>query len=48
MENPEASVTDLMSVIPGPDFPTGALVMGESGIRRGPRQLGRPSPAAPD
>ncbi|MDU0405822.1 DNA gyrase subunit A [Lactococcus lactis] len=34
MENPEASVTDLMSVIPGPDFPTGALVMGKSGIRR--------------
>ncbi len=34
MENPEATTMDLMSVIPGPDFPTGALVMGKSGIRR--------------
>ncbi len=34
MENPEASTRDLMEVLPGPDFPTGALVMGKSGIRR--------------
>ncbi|GBG97187.1 DNA gyrase subunit A [Lactococcus termiticola] len=34
MENPEATTQELMSVLPGPDFPTGALVMGKSGIRR--------------
>ncbi|MEY8443689.1 DNA gyrase subunit A [Lactococcus ileimucosae] len=34
MENPEATTRDLMGVLPGPDFPTGALVMGKSGIRR--------------
>lgn len=34
MDNPDATTSDLMEVIPGPDFPTGALVMGKSGIRR--------------
>ncbi|MFK5005720.1 DNA gyrase subunit A [Lactococcus formosensis subsp. bovis] len=34
MENPEATTRALMEVLPGPDFPTGALVMGKSGIRR--------------
>ena len=34
MKNPEASVDDLMEVLPGPDFPTGAMVMGKSGIRK--------------
>ncbi|BAK58806.1 DNA gyrase subunit A [Lactococcus garvieae] len=34
MENPEATTRDLMEVLPGPDFPTGAMVMGKSGIRR--------------
>ncbi len=34
MENPEVTTRDLMEVIPGPDFPTGALVMGRSGIHR--------------
>ncbi len=34
MENPKATTRDLMEVLPGPDFPTGALVMGKSGIRR--------------
>lgn len=34
MENPEVTTRDLMEVLPGPDFPTGALVMGKSGIRR--------------
>ena len=34
MENPEVTTSELMSVLPGPDFPTGALVMGKSGIRR--------------
>ncbi len=34
MENPEATTAELMEVLPGPDFPTGGLVMGRSGIRR--------------
>ncbi|EHI69830.1 DNA gyrase subunit A [Streptococcus ictaluri] len=34
MENPDCSTRDLMEVIPGPDFPTGAMVMGRSGIHR--------------
>ncbi|WP_439425456.1 DNA gyrase subunit A [Oenococcus alcoholitolerans] len=34
MDNPDASVSDLMEVLPGPDFPTGAIVMGKAGIRR--------------
>lgn len=34
MDNEEVTTRDLMEVLPGPDFPTGALVMGKSGIRR--------------
>ncbi|WP_048775815.1 DNA gyrase subunit A [Streptococcus gordonii] len=34
MDNPEATTRDIMGVLPGPDFPTGALVMGKSGIHR--------------
>ena len=34
IENPECTVRDLMEYITGPDFPTGALIMGRSGIRR--------------
>lgn len=34
MQNPDCTTRDLMEVIPGPDFPTGALVMGRSGIHR--------------
>lgn len=34
MENPEVTNSELMEVLPGPDFPTGGLVMGKSGIRR--------------
>ena len=34
MDNPEVSTKDLMEVLPGPDFPTGALVMGKSGIHK--------------
>lgn len=34
MHNPETTVEELMEVIPGPDFPTGAIVMGKSGIRK--------------
>lgn len=32
MDNPEVTTRDLMEVLPGPDFPTGPLVMGKSGI----------------
>lgn len=34
MENPDVTTSELMEVLPGPDFPTGGLVMGKSGIRR--------------
>ena len=34
MDNPEVTTKDLMEVLPGPDFPTGALVMGKSGIHK--------------
>jgi len=34
MDNPDATTRDIMEVLPGPDFPTGALVMGKSGIYR--------------
>lgn len=34
MDNPDITTRDLMEVLPGPDFPTGALVMGRSGIHR--------------
>ena len=32
MDNPDVTTRELMEVLPGPDFPTGALVMGKSGI----------------
>ena len=34
MDNPDVTTRELMEVILGPDFPTGALVMGRSGIHR--------------
>ena len=34
MDNPDATTADLMEAIPGPDFPTGGIVMGKSGIRK--------------
>ncbi|WP_212768394.1 DNA gyrase subunit A, partial [Larkinella sp. C7] len=34
MDKPEATTKEIMEVMPGPDFPTGALVMGKSGIHR--------------
>jgi DNA gyrase subunit A len=34
MDNSEATTAELMEALPGPDFPTGGLVMGKSGIRR--------------
>ena len=33
VDNPEISIEDLMKILPGPDFPTGALIMGQAGIR---------------
>lgn len=33
IDNPDAQVQDLMTVIKGPDFPTGALILGREGIR---------------
>lgn len=34
MDNPDATITDLMAAMPGPDFPTGGVVLGKSGIRK--------------
>ena len=33
IDNPEAEIADLMECMPGPDFPTGGMIMGRSGIR---------------
>ncbi len=33
LDNPECTVDDLMTVLPGPDFPTGGIIMGRKGIR---------------
>ena len=33
MRNPEISIDDLIKFIPGPDFPTGALILGKTGIK---------------
>ncbi|MCR6516379.1 DNA gyrase subunit A [Clostridium sp. LY3-2] len=33
IDDPEIEIMDLMNVIKGPDFPTGAIIMGKSGIR---------------
>ena len=33
MRNPEISIDDLIKIIPGPDFPTGALILGKTGIK---------------
>lgn len=33
MKDPEIEIEDLIKIIPGPDFPTGALILGKSGIR---------------
>lgn len=33
IDNPDAEIADLMECMPGPDFPTGGLIMGRSGIR---------------
>ena len=33
IDNPDATVEELMTVLPGPDFPTGAIIMGTDGIK---------------
>lgn len=33
IDNPDAEVAELMEALPGPDFPTGGIIMGRSGIR---------------
>ncbi|MBO3760316.1 DNA gyrase subunit A [Ciceribacter sp. L1K22] len=33
MDKPEIELPELMEIIPGPDFPTGAMILGRSGIR---------------
>ena len=34
IDNPDIDLDGLMKIIPGPDFPTGALILGNSGIRK--------------
>jgi DNA gyrase subunit A len=34
IDNPQASIDEIMEVLPGPDFPTGGVICGRSGIRR--------------
>ena len=33
MENPAMTLAELMEIVPGPDFPTGGMILGRSGIR---------------
>ena len=33
IDNPDAEIAELMECMPGPDFPTGGIIMGRSGIR---------------
>ena len=33
IDNPDAELPELMECLPGPDFPTGGIIMGRSGIR---------------
>lgn len=35
IDNPGASIDEIMEVLPGPDFPTGGIIQGRAGIRRG-------------
>ncbi|UCE12451.1 MAG: DNA gyrase subunit A [Candidatus Heimdallarchaeota archaeon] len=34
IKNPEISIDELIKIIPGPDFPTGGVIFGTSGIKR--------------
>lgn len=33
IENPDLELSDLLQIVPGPDFPTGGIILGRSGIR---------------
>ncbi len=33
IDNPEATIDELMEIVPAPDFPTGAIILGQQGIR---------------
>src|SRR5690606_36886926 len=35
IDNPDASIDEMMDVLPGPDFPTGGIICGRYGIRQG-------------
>jgi DNA gyrase subunit A len=35
IDDPDVSIDELMEIMPGPDFPTGGIICGRSGIRRG-------------
>src|SRR5207248_6420371 len=35
IDEPDVSIDELMETVPGPDFPTGGMICGRSGIRRG-------------
>ncbi|MCK4625766.1 MAG: DNA gyrase subunit A, partial [Phycisphaerae bacterium] len=35
IDNPDADIIDLMKIVPGPDFPTGGIICGRSGIHKG-------------
>jgi len=35
IDDPDVSIDELMEIVPGPDFPTGGVICGRSGIRRG-------------
>src|SRR5262249_31073744 len=35
IDDPEVSIDELMEICPGPDFPTGGIICGRSGVRRG-------------
>ncbi|MEL7264794.1 MAG: DNA gyrase subunit A, partial [Planctomycetota bacterium] len=35
VDNPQMTLDELMEIIPGPDFPTGGIICGRSGVKRG-------------
>ncbi len=35
LDEPDVSIDEILEVLPGPDFPTGGIICGRSGIRRG-------------
>ena len=35
IDEPEVSIDELLEIVPGPDFPTGGVICGRAGIRRG-------------